>query len=189
MAKTGNKRTPQQLEADRAQVAVWYCQGKTQVWMGAQLGLSQQQISYDLKAIRKEWAANYIDFGEAKERELAKIDHLELTYWEAWKRSCEDAELERQKQTGTKDAPSRVEVTKEKRGQAGDPRFLAGVERCIKMRREMLGLDAPDKLALTDPTGEHPYVGYDIEQRATEIATVFAAAREAEATRSGDTEA
>lgn len=160
VAKTGNKRTSQQLQVDRAQVAAWYCQGRTQAWMGEQLGITQQQISYDLKAIRKEWAANYADFNTTKDRELAKIDELERTYWDAWERSCEAAvtaatklvtdkrRFQEAQQYGTQPASDRVDITTRKEEQVGDPRFLAGVERCIKMRRDMLGLDEPRRLQI-----------------------------------------
>jgi hypothetical protein len=96
-----------------------------------------------------------MDFNEAKARELAKIDKLEREYYAGWRRSCEDEETTRQATKGKvvkrKDEEGELvserpaEVTRTRKGQAGDPRFLAGVERCIERRCKILGIDAPTR--------------------------------------------
>ena len=140
------KRNPAQRDKDRATVTELYLQGKTQASIAELLGVSQSQISQDLKAIRRVWVKEAVrDFDELKSRELAKIDRLELEYWEAWKRSQEDAEVETEKAIGDKEKPTRVEKSKRKEGQAGDPRFLQGVQWCIEQRCKILGLNAPTK--------------------------------------------
>ncbi len=83
---------------------------------------------------------------EAKARELAKVDTLEVEYWDAWKRSQQNAEVETTKMQGSDpDKPGRLEKQKRVEGQVGDPRFLAGVQWCIQKRCEILGVDAPEK--------------------------------------------
>ena len=111
--------------------------------------VNQQMVSYDLCAIRKGWLESaMIDFNDEKAQELAKIDNLELEYWRAWVRSCEDAETQVAKAVeSTKE--SRKEATKTTKGQAGDPRFLTGVQWCIERRCKILGVDAPVKTDLT----------------------------------------
>lgn len=132
------KRSSAQIDRDRAEIARLYCQGIIQVEIAQRLDMTQQMVSYDLKAIRQAWRDSaMVDFNEARAEELAKIDTLELTYWEAWRHSCEDAEtiVKKQKESGGK------EMQQTLKGQAGDPRFLQGVQWCIERRCKLLGLD------------------------------------------------
>jgi len=99
--------------------------------------------------MQKQWLeATLIDFNEAKAREIAKVDRLEREYWSAWSRSCEDAETITEKGKGAKRAekPDTFEMTKQRKGQAGDPRFLGGVQWCIERRIKLFGLDEPGRL-------------------------------------------
>lgn len=145
------RRNKTQLEKDRAETARLYCQGWLQSEIAEKLRVDQSVISDDLKAIRAEWLASSVrDFDEARAQELAKIDHLELTYWEGWQRSCEDAETVVKKIKGDGDK----ELQQTTRGQAGDPRFLGGVQWCIERRCKLLGFDAPERHELTGKDGK-----------------------------------
>ena len=88
------------------------------------------------------------DFDEARAQELAKVDLLELEYWQAWQRSCQDAETETLRQRQTTDGKVN-DFSKVTKGQAGDKRFLDGVQWCIERRCKILGIDAPSKTDLT----------------------------------------
>jgi hypothetical protein len=58
---------------------------------GADYTLSQQMVSLDIKRVQKMWRDSAIrDFDKQRERELAKIDLLELEAWEQWERSKQD---------------------------------------------------------------------------------------------------
>jgi hypothetical protein len=105
---------------------------------------------------------NEID--ERKRIELAKIDNLEMEYWNAWKRSCEKATTETTRLQGhpaiTVDggqpaAPKTDKLEKISRveDQAGEPKFLAGVAWCINKRCEILGLDYQKPPKLFDQEG------------------------------------
>jgi len=144
------KRTAFQIERDRRDIADMYLQGWTQARItehlnarkGIDYQLSTRMIGYDLKSVQEAWRASaLIDIDEAKARELAKVDRLEREYWDAWGRSCEDAETTRQE--GDETGPSKV--VKTSKGQAGDPRFLAGVQWCIERRCKIIGVDAPTR--------------------------------------------
>lgn len=127
-----------------------YLQGWLQTDIAEEVGVSDATVSRDLKALQSEWLASaLVDFNEAKSQELAKIDRLEREYWQAWERSCENAE------TVTKEGgPSGVDKVKQtSKGQAGDPRFLAGVQWCIERRCKILGVDAPNRHELTGKDG------------------------------------
>jgi hypothetical protein len=73
----------------------------------------------------------------AKQRakELARLDNLERTYWEAYERSCQ-----------------RSETASEKQQRDGNPRFLEGIQRCVALRCQILGLiDKKETARLFEP--------------------------------------
>ena len=152
-------RTKLQKQRDKRRVSQAYLQGETQAEIAASLGLSQPTVSRILKDLQADWMAAAIgDVTEAKARELAKIDTLELEYWAAWKRSQQNAEVETTKMQGTDpSAPGKLEKQKRVEGQVGDSRYLQGVQWCVEMRCKIIGIEAPRKIAPTDPTGEKQY--------------------------------
>lgn len=159
---TTNKRNAAQIETDRAEIARRYLRGETQAAIGTVLHMSQQMVSYDLAAIKKQWQASAIhDLSAAKAKELAKIDHLEVTYWLAWEESRLDKEITVEKQSGGeplageggKPPETKKETTLRREGQAGSPAFLAGVQWCIERRCKILGIDAPTKSEVTGLNG------------------------------------
>ena len=165
MART--KRTKSKREAHLHQIQIWYVQGKLQADIAEKLDISQQQVSYDLKELQKRWhKASMQTISEAKSRELAKIDTLEMVYWEAWENSCRVAEIKTQKLKGVlrkyededgkivSESPAeQVRIQKGQSGdragelaaQSGDPRFLQGVERCIQQRCKIMGVESAVK--------------------------------------------
>jgi transcriptional regulator with XRE-family HTH domain len=146
-------RTKLEKQRDKRRVSQMYLQGDTQAEIAASLDLSQATISRILKDLQAEWMKSaLIDINEAKARELAKIDALEVEYWSAWKRSQEDAESEITKMQGTppkqgdaNPAPAKLETQKKREGQSGNPAFLRGIEWCINKRCEIIGVNAPIK--------------------------------------------
>jgi len=159
------KRRAFQIERDRRDIADLYLQGWTQGRIAQHLSedeernysLTRQQIGYDLKKIQAAWReSSLIDIDEAKAKELAKVDRLEREYWDAWERSCLDAETKRLEGTlvpgEDQGKPTKQILTR--KGQAGDPRFLSGVQWCIERRCKIIGVDAPSKQDLT--TGGRP---------------------------------
>jgi predicted transcriptional regulator len=140
MAET--KRTPEQREEDLVVITRMYLQGKRQYEIAEVIGVTREQISYDLKEIRTRWReSTLVDFNEMKQRELEKIDLLEETYWAAWQRSIQEKTKTRTSKTGDTNSASI-----EKETLLGDPRFLQGVERCVDMRAKILGTYAPVKM-------------------------------------------
>jgi len=148
---SGKRRSKSQWTRDRRKIADLYLQGFIQADIADKIGVCQQTISNDLKSLHKEWIASaLVDFDEAKAQELAKIDRLEREYWAGWDRSREDAETSTAKVKGDGDK----EATKTVKGQAGDPRFLAGIQWCIDRRCKILGVDAPKRHEITGEGGE-----------------------------------
>jgi hypothetical protein len=132
-----------------------YLRGEPQWKIAKKESVDTATVSRDLKAIREEWKQHRIEYcQDGVERELSKIDRLELEYWNGWVRSCEAAKRETEKIIdGGGDSKARSEISTTKEFQAGDPRFLEGVRWCIDRRLILFGKDKPKKTAFTDSDG------------------------------------
>jgi hypothetical protein len=147
MTKNTKRRSNSEIARDRRKIAELYLQGWIQADIAKELGVVQSTISRDLASLHKEWLqAAIVDFDTAKAQEVAKIDHLERIYYRAWERSCEDAETVRQEGDPKDEKGQPDKVVHTRKGQAGDPRFLQGVQWCIERRCKILGIEAPTKL-------------------------------------------
>lgn len=177
------KRTDFQRESDLEKVSSLYLKGWRQIDIAAEMGLSRQQISYDLKTIQQRWReSTAINLDEAKSRELARLDELERSFWAAWEQSKSERTKARQ-ETGGKGKDGKATVTKasmEKEQRDGNPAFLQGVLSCIDRRCKLLGLDAPTKSELTGKDGAALtvriiYDDTDIDPDATQATTLATA--------------
>ena len=145
------KRNATQIAHDRREIARLYLRERlTQAEIGDRLGMTRQMVTYDLRALRREWLdAGLMDLTEHKARELAKTNELERTYWAAWEQS---QEVRTTSTTGqTSGGVAHAQIRKETR--EGNPAFLAGVQWCIDRRCKLLGLDAPTQSWLSGPKG------------------------------------
>src|SRR6516164_10438951 len=87
-------RRPLEREHDLRETAALYLRGLTQHEIAQRLKVSRQQIGYDLKVLQRRWQESALaDFNAKKAAELARVDELERTYWEAWARSCQAREI------------------------------------------------------------------------------------------------
>ena len=105
---------PQSTKEARAKrysiVADLYLKGWYQSDIAAKVGVTQQQISNDLKVIYRLWKQSAIqDFNTLKERELIKIDNMERTYWEAWQKSIQKYTKETKRFIKDKLSESKIE--------------------------------------------------------------------------------
>lgn len=159
------KNEEYQRHERRRKVATLYLQGKTQWDIARFVKVSQGTISNDLAAIRKDWLASTLrDFDAKKAEELAKLDNLEAVAWEAWSRSCRDAETTHQRtEEGLRLGPPKSGKGKSKgkekarlilirriqekttKQQVGDPRFLERVAWCVETRLKILGVLKPNQ--------------------------------------------
>ncbi len=188
------KRTSIQREADLERIAQLYLQGHKQADIAVTLDVSQPQISYDLKTLQKRWAAASVrNIDTAKGEELARIDELERVYWDSWRKSqglIKVKSVDREKivldelnkihkgvqaagVAGQDGEIVRTLVRTEKR--VGEGKYLDGVQWCINQRCKILGIAAPSKMALTDPSGEKEYGsdGLTDEAAIDRLAAVF----------------
>jgi hypothetical protein len=157
MSRGRKGRSPDQIRKDRVEIANLYLQRCTQAEIAGKLGLSRQQIGYDLKAIRAEWLqSSLMDFNQRKAEELAKIDRLEQVNWIAFEASKKERQTSTTEQV-TDSEGERLKAAIRKEEQIGDPKYLAGIQWCINKRCEILGMNAPQKIAPTTPDGQEPF--------------------------------
>lgn len=151
------KRNGLQRENDYERIAAYYLKGWSQQAIADELGLSQQQISKDIRTVQERWRNSVtLNLDEAKRRELTRIDLLEREFWSAWESSKTERTKARQESGDKKDANGRPIVTKasmEKEQRDGNPAFLQGVMTCIDRRCKLLGLDAAIKNEHTGKDG------------------------------------
>lgn len=151
-----NGTTPKQTEIilRRERVSRLYLARKSQWDIAVELGVDQATVSRDIAALQKQWKeASLTALDELKAQELARIDRLELEYWQAWADSKAKRTIINKKQTEAEGAKggTRKGYTGSVREEdmLGDPRFLAGVQWCIDRRCQLLGLDAPKRQDIT----------------------------------------
>jgi hypothetical protein len=142
---SGHKRTKAERERDLDKIAALYLGERTQAEIAAQLGVSRQQIGYDLKTLQERWLASSLSsFDANKARELAKIHRLERMYLDAWDRSCEEKQTTSTARTlGESSKRGKASLRKESRD--GNPAFLEGVRWCIAERIKLRGLATTKK--------------------------------------------
>lgn len=148
------------VEQRQQKVAELYLSGKPQHVIGEIVGVTQAQISHDLKALREQWRQSAeMSFGDRQALELAKVDQLEEFAWEMLRKSSEDSEVDsrevekqlRAAQTGGQGnhGPYRLRIVKEltkhsRKGQAGSPAWAQQILNCIEVRCRMFGVIKPD---------------------------------------------
>jgi hypothetical protein len=146
------QHTKEVINHRRQQVAQLYLAGKYQSEIGQLLGVTQQQISQDLKAVQQQWlAASIRDFDTVKSEQLAKIDAVERAAWASWERSLQPREVTVQEIIEGEHRTNKVSLRKEP--QVGDPRFLERIQKCIDQRCDLLGLSTATEAAKALGTG------------------------------------
>ena len=81
------RRSTAQIARDRRVISNLYMKGWLQSDIANELGISDATVSRDLRTLYKRWErSSLVDIDSKKAEELAKIDHLEREYWEAWER-------------------------------------------------------------------------------------------------------
>ncbi len=137
----------------RKNVARRYLRGETQWEIARAFEVNQSTISDDLAAIRVEWLGiAVLDMDAIKAKELARIDEVERQAWAAWTKSQENAETLKDRTSGNTSMTEKVS-----KGQAGDPRFLDVVLKCVERRCKILGVEEsrpPSANDYTDATDD-----------------------------------
>lgn len=155
------KRTAFQRENDYVTITDMYLRGIPQMQIAGKLTVSQQQVSRDLQVIQRRWRESVIiDFNEAKQKELSRIDILEREAWDAFERSrTERSRTKTGKKTGIDGDSTEAHLERENRD--GDPRFMDIILKCIAQRSAILGINAAVRLGPADWRDEISKLGAD----------------------------
>jgi hypothetical protein len=119
--------------------------------IGLSAPLGDTAIRKELGLIRKAWVESALfDFDQHMAVELERIDAIEQKAWESWEKSTQDTQATRRRlnvsqATGTA-TPVETQIRTETR--AGDPRWADVLLKCSERRAKLLGLDAPDRIAI-----------------------------------------
>lgn len=172
----GEKRTKAQKFKDRETIAALRLRKKTLAQMAEATGLSVMTVRRELKALMGEWqVAAAEDIAAIKARDLQQLEEMERETWAEWERSKLDWQKRMAESDGKDGKKSKVETG----GQCGDPRYMNVLLGIQERRAKILGIDAPQKVAPTDPSGEKPYTAMsdaELNQRIAELAAKTAAA-------------
>jgi hypothetical protein len=164
--------------------------------MAERLGISRQQVQYDIRMLRERYRQTALRAVKRHTKcQLTKLDHLETCAWEKYEASCQPAEIStssivkgRVNKNGSP-LPDLTKAQKVVKGQiAGDVRYLDVVMRCIEQRCKILGIGAPTKVGLTDPSGEKELTISDEERISLVTAFVNRISEQARAGGAGSNE-
>lgn len=126
----------------RVELAKLYIEGTSHIELASRFKISLSQVNADIAAIKKAWLQSALrNFDEAKSQELARLDYIEQQAIEGWYRSIRDKKREAHKETD-KGGENGPEISDERvtEAQAGDPRFLEQMTKCVDMRCKIFGL-------------------------------------------------
>jgi len=171
-----NTRHPVKVEQDRTEIARRLARGEKQVEIAQVLSLSRAMVSYEVKAIQREWQRAFQDFNQAKLRELAKLDEAERIAWQKFEKSKRTVK-HRQSVVGSvstpdnpNPAPLPATATLATQEGAGNPRYLNTILKCIERRTKLLGLTSPFKTEPSEPADNTAAGGFlTPEQRAQRL--------------------
>ncbi len=145
-----NKRTEIQRQKDLILISEMYLKGTTQQMIALKLGLSQSQISYDIKEIIEHWRETQkSNVADKIAIELEKINQIEARAWESFELSKTISNKKMKEVRIGKDSDdktAKVQTTTFER--YGNPKFLEVILQCSNERRKLLGLDAAVKLTV-----------------------------------------
>lgn len=156
------KRTKEQREADLNILADLYVKQVPQMEIAKRLGISQGQVSNDLKRLLRRWEETRIhQIDRYKHEELRRINMIEAEMWECWEKSKTTPKTVIQKgKSGVVDpVPGKDREywragSTEEMPVGGDMQYINGIQWCVQQRIKILGLASPTKIAQTDPTGQ-----------------------------------
>lgn len=126
------------IQERRMRISEFFLRGYCQEQIADKTGVSQAQVSRDLKAISKAWQQTAeSNIARVKAQDLMKLRRLERESNEGWARSKYKIVIE--KDGDGKEVEKAIPLD-------GNPKFLEVVLKVIQRRGEMLGYDAPKQL-------------------------------------------
>lgn len=166
-------------DLDRLRISEMLVRGDTLRQIAHQLGVSLSTVRRDCEYLRREWERARIETRDAwVGKHLAIYAQLERAAWQGFESSAQPTRKSIMRSRGLAPVPKNgeklatpklilVEQTVREETHAPDPRFLEVLERVSASRAKLLGLNAPSKLAVTDPSGDKEYG--DVRERLLQV--------------------
>lgn len=163
------KRDKLTREQDLNVLTKLYFKHVPQTEIAKQLGISQGQVSQDLKKLIIRWEeVNLHQIDRYKAQQLERINVMEEEMWDAWELSKSVAKrihtrsragkMKKDSVTGAVDHDENDGFWRtglqEEETRGGDMQYFNGIQWCCQERSKILGLYAPKKIASTDPSGD-----------------------------------
>lgn len=148
-------RTKTEKAHHREQIAAMRLRHVKTADIAAALGISDATVKRELRKVEAEWlAASQEAIDQIKARELQKLDMLEAEALSQWERSKKDYQkrVVEDRPAAGKGNPGRFAKI-ETGEQTGDPRYLQVLLQIQDRRAKLIGADAPQKIAPTNPDG------------------------------------
>lgn len=143
---SGHKRTDVQRELDRAEMMKMLARGATRRQVAEKLGVSVEQVGHDYRIVMRELAGEVAeDVQVIRQVKLEELAEMKREAWQAWEKSKEQ-KVRVTRSTFENERGIREQVTEQRDGSCGDPRFLAVLDRVITAERELLGLNPPKEV-------------------------------------------
>lgn len=188
---TRNKRTRAQILADRMLIAEKLLAGNgvteiTEIINSIRpYNLSRGQISYDVKAVEREWVQHYLkDVNTMKAKELARIDRIEREAWLAWEKSKQALSVTEKEQVENEQSDKsdsvyqkhrKVRAKKVETERDADEKFMNIVQWCVEQRCKILGINAPQRYDI-NWRKQAEAAGYNPDEMVDELASQFVSA-------------
>ena len=154
---TRPKRTKTEREEALAQVAMLDKRGWNQYDIARRLGVSQGQVSYDLKIVRKRYREVQLqEIGDKVALAVMQYQEIMREAWEAWERSKLDAMKTVTEET-LFDDEVRTKLVKYVEGRLPGAEYLRTVLGCLQAIRELEGLDKPKESLVSTVTATIPF--------------------------------
>ena len=137
---TANKRKAAASEQRQAEVVRRWLTGDSLRTIGDDLGISQVTVMRDLNRARETWKEETAkSYDELLPEKLAQLEAIRAAAWEGWKRSLKVTKRKTKTNTTHSEGFSETESTTRELS-TGDPRFLAQLEKCLRLECQLRGM-------------------------------------------------
>lgn len=160
MVKNQSQEKKLQIMERRKFVSEKFLLGWSQRDIAEKCGVTQPTVCNDITFLIGEWKeSNLVDLDAKIELEIRRINHLEGHAWTAFfeskkiKTTSVNRQVNRKAEKKRNDTDHFDDTSVTTIESAGDAKFMNIISDCIKMRVKLMGLDAPQKVAMTDTKG------------------------------------
>ena len=177
------KRSAAQRRRDLRRVIELWAEGRSEQEIGDLLGISQPQVSYDLKSVRALLVqADKADIEERCAIALLRFERLYSEAWRAWQDSRREKVTSFAEKSALEGGAGRTRSGARREEREGNPAFLREARECEAAIVALQGIGGPIRHEFTGPNGgpvQSVEIGMTVEERWARVAAIIAAMRQA----------